>query len=307
MRLSATRSIVKLSCLLLSLSFLSGCVNLEEVRDFSRQSAAITASTQALEYEQGWGGRKADLTRIAESYPVINPREEFKAREIDVPNADVKDLKPEQKKAIESVQEVLSKYMTQLAALAEDEVVSVDKEVDKLVENLNNFPGSTQDKASKEQGNAAYGAIVKLIKLPQDAWRQYKLKQLIVENDTNIRLLTDLLAEKTKNIAHRIQAEGIETDEWYTRIEQDYPARNFIDAVGGNELRIARFDESKAKARAALAAADAIKKFGTIHHEMAVKLTTFNSDSTRDLIANVKVAKEEVEKARKQYQAAFPD
>ncbi|WP_137806376.1 hypothetical protein [Pseudomonas sp. G(2018)] len=307
MRLSAIRSLVQLSGLLLSLSLLNGCANLEEIRDFSNQSAAITASTQALNYEQTWEARKKNLINVAQSYPLCKKVENVCVQYIDIPKADVQTLSEDEKKAIESVQSVLSKYMVQLAALAGDDVVSVDKNVDELVKDLNGFPGSAEDKESREKRNAAYGAIVKLVKLPLEGWRQYKLKQLIIENDADIQLLVDLLSEQTKNTANRILTEELETNQWYGRIVQAYPANNFIDAFGNIQSRKDRLAESNAKTNAAFAASDAIKKFGTVHHEMAMNLSSFNSRSMKDLIANVKAAKEDVEKARKQYQAAFAD
>lgn len=115
--------------------------------------------------------------------------------------------------------------MAQLAALADEDVVKVDANVDGLVKNLNDLPEVGEE---KEKVNAAYGAVLKLIKLPLEAWRQYELKKLMVESDPDIQVLTRVLYKETKLTANDIKAEGVEVNNWIRRMSYRDSAKSFM-------------------------------------------------------------------------------
>jgi len=304
MRSPAIRPILKLSvCILISIS-LNGCANLEEIRDFSKQSAAITASTQAFDYELQWKERKAEYTSISKNYPAKSDGNGLKAGSFDVPKANTLELNEAEIKSVRSVHTTLANYMLAISALADDSAIETNSKVDELVKDLNEFP-LPADEAERKKRNEAYGAILKLIKLPLEAWRQYELRQVIIEADPDITTLTNLLSLQTANMAHRINTEGREVDSWYARRVSDYPAESFVQAVEGDQARKARLTDTTEKYNAAIASSEAIAKFGTIHHQMAEDLGTFNTRSVKTLISNIKTARLEVEKARDQYKNAF--
>jgi hypothetical protein len=286
-------------------ALLQGCVNLAEVRDFSKQSSAITASTQAFDYEMAAAQRNTEYQQISRAYPVRVAQGQRKVGDIDFPDVPRPLLlNAAQQQSIRSVHRVLAKYMLQVSALADDSAIDTDRHVDALVKDLNDFP-SAADPTERAKRNDAYGALLKLIKLPLDGWRHYELKTIIHEADPDITLLTELLALQTENMAHRIATEGREVDAWYARRLAEYPSQSFSATLESNELRKTNLAASKQKYVAAMASAAAIAQFGEIHHQMDLQLGMLNSDSVKRLMANIRTARLEVEEARQQYHDAF--
>jgi hypothetical protein len=166
---------------------LIGCANLETVRDFAKQSAALTAGPEIIDYWGTWDERSKRFdTAIAKLPP----------RNGDLPHGPTSPLSAptkEELEAVKALQAVLSAYMSKLGSLADDNLTDVSKQVDGLVENLNKLPGDSSEEKRKAR-NSAYGTIIKLVKLPLEAYRHYEVQKLIRENDDNIQLLTEGLS-----------------------------------------------------------------------------------------------------------------
>lgn len=278
--------------------FLSGCANLESVRDFSKQSASLTSGPQAIDYWASWDERSKRFNAVVNKLPPLN---NAPAKGPTVPLAPPS---KEQVQAIKSLQAVLSAYMSKLGALAEDDVVDVSKQVDGLVENLNSLPANNSDERKK--ANAAYGEIIRLVKLPLDAYRHRKIKQLIVENDQNIQALTGGLSVAMGSVAKFTTAEKVSVLTWYDLITGDYPAPyNFANAYQWEKDRNSIAEAYDSKAEAISAYENALKTIGSLHSEMAENLSTFNSQSFKILASSLQDAKDEIIAARTQYKEAF--
>lgn len=146
MQLSASQSIVKLSTLLLSLLLMQGCVNLEAVRDFSKQSAALTSASDALDYRLAWPERRKEYDDIASSLPPKN------GTPASGPSLKATVLDEKQVEAIKSIHITLATYMEKLGELADDKIIDVSSQVDGLVKNLNDLPDVNDD---RKKSNAA--------------------------------------------------------------------------------------------------------------------------------------------------------
>lgn len=297
MRLSAIQFIVKLSVLLSSLLLVQGCVNLEAVRDFSKQSAALTSASDALDYRLAWPERRKEYDDIAKSLP---PKGGTPASG---PTLPATKMDKAQEKTIKSVHIALASYMEKLGELADDKIIDVSPKVDGLVKNLDNLPDSDDD---RKKSNAAYGAILKLLKLPLDAYRQAKIKDLIIENDDSVQQLTNLLAAQTKNISMSIESERGNVLLWLKETDRKYPQQaSLMYAIQKRNVKSEIEEKYKGKAEAINSYSAALTKIGETHHDMAEKLQKYDTDAFKLLESNLKSAKEQIEQARKQYAAAF--
>lgn len=63
----------------------------------------------------------------------------------------------------------------------------------------------------------------------------------------------------------------------------------------------------KGKAEAVESYSVALTKIGSTHHEMAEKLKVYDKEAFKLLQSNLESAKNQIEEARKQYEAAFDD
>ncbi len=297
MRMAAIQSFVKVSVSLFFMLLLHGCVNLEAVRDFSKQSAALTSASDALDYRLAWPERRKEYDDIAKSLPPKG------GEPASGPTLLPTKLDETQEKAIKSVHIALATYMEKLGELADDKIIDVSSQVDGLVKNLDDLPDADDD---RKKTNAAYGAILKLLKLPLDAYRQAKVKDLIIENDESVLQLTSLLSAQTKNISMSIESERGNVLLWLKETDRKYPQKaSFMYEVQKRSAKLEIEEKYKGKAEAVNLYSAALTKIGKTHHDMAEKLKTYDKDGFKLLESNLKSAKEQIEQARKQYKAAF--
>ncbi|MHD0645042.1 hypothetical protein ACYPKM_05405 [Pseudomonas aeruginosa] len=320
--MSAVTTVVKLLFSASIIALFSGCANLKDIQDLSKETAAITASKDALAYEQGWKEKKDDYNSTFKYFSEKEYKENLASYHREIkrnPNSSITPpvmrnepqlpnhvpYSDEEVKAVHALQTVLATYMSQISELASDDVIKVDTQVKGLVDNLDKLPVEEDNKDKRDKRNAAYGAILSLLSIPLDAWRQYELKGVIQKNNDDIQLLTSLLAEVTESVGRRISAEASYSYIWYYTLSKAYPSSSFQEAVGGGEAQRIKKDSDLAKGDATIAAAESIRSFGKIHNEMASDLSTFNTKSMKNLLSSVKDAKSKVEKVREQYKEAF--
>lgn len=289
---------IKISSGIITAVLLTGCANLESVRDFSKQSASLTSGPEAIDYWANWDKRSQRYNAIVGKLPPIN---NVLAKG---PTGPLSPPTKEQVQAIKALQSVLSAYMSKLGALAEDDLVDISKQVDGLVENLNNLPSNNPDE--KKKANDAYGEIIKLVKLPLDAYRHRKVKQLIVENDTNIQALTKGLSVAMGSVAKFADAERQSVLTWYEITTGDYPSPpSFANAYQWEKDRKSIIESHESKAAAISAYEKSLVTIGSLHSEMAKNLSAFNTQSFKILASSLKDARSEIIAARDQYKKAF--
>ena len=312
MRMSAVNRFAKTYSAIALLTILSACVNLEEVQKFSSQSAALTSSNEINSYLQKGSERQKEYEYISQRL-VENVNCSATANDEEpcppVLNAPLFPfgLTSDNQKAIASLHKVLSKYMANLAILAGDNLASIEGSVNDLVSNLNNLPytANSDSKEEKEKQNAAYGAILKLISIPQDIWRHYELKKVIEENDKSVTTLTTLLSQILKDQSDQIEKEIVVIDIWYNEALVKFPPKSLDGLLTVAQSKNAKLADIVAKKNAALKYSAALKEIGDTHHKLAVESGSLDSDSGKRIIAYVKAAREKVVAARKQYDEAF--
>lgn len=204
---------------------LTGCANLETVRNFAKQSASLTSGSDAIDFWGKWNERSKRFDAVIAKLP---SKEEGKTPE--GPTSPINVPTKEELEAVKALQSVISAYMDKLGSLAEDDIIDVSKQVDGLVENLNKLPSDIPDEKQKKV-NAAYGAVIKLVKLPLNAYRHYKIRELIRENDHNIQMLTAGLSVSMGSIAKFTELEKNSVLNWYEIITLRYSSpSNFSSA-----------------------------------------------------------------------------
>jgi hypothetical protein len=300
----------------------AGCVNLEEVQKFTEQSAALSSSNEITGYLDKGTARRERLEEANNSLLYSVDCDEYSSRQARIQKKKKGEitcpplltvppfpagLNEENKKSIASLHVVVSDYMAKLAILSGSDVVSVDKSTGDLVSNLNKLPytAASASKEEKEKRNAAYGALVKLISIPLDLWRQHELKRILQENDESISVLLGLLASVLHDQSGKIDSESRVVSNWYNLADGTFPS----DTLGGvlyvkNE-RDTKLAEISSKKKAAEAYSEALLEIKKTHHKLATESGSIDSDSAKQIIVYVKAAREKIVAARKQYDEAF--
>lgn len=276
-----------------------GCADLSVVRDFSKQSASLTSAPEAIDYWGGWSDRSKQYDAITAKLPL---RGGSVAKGPTGPKAVPS---KEEIEAVKSLQSVLSAYMTKLGALADDNLVDVSKQVDGLVDNLNKLPTNLPEEKSQEI-NAAYGAIIKLVRQPLDTYRHYKIRAIIQENDGNIQLLTESLSLVMASVGKFSEQEKNSVMNWYEIITLRYPAeQSFSSAYQWGKNRDSIVQVYQGKSAALESYRKALQTIGESHHMMAKDLDSFNSDSFKRLSSSLNDARDQIISARDKYRKAF--
>lgn len=213
----------------------AGCANLTAVRDFSKLTSEVTASTPAI---QSYPAATRELARLA-------PADE-RAKRNDEARAAV-----DQTKVAELGLRTLSLYFAALAKLADDSTI--------------NMPSSSIGNSLQSLGaiNTSMvtptNALINLLtKAALDGWRRRAIATLIEDANDSVKALAEQLADFAKGVAETYRSDISQANIYYRNLE----ARSGDPAVRAvlDEYRIARVDDySKARDRA-LAAETALRK-----------------------------------------------
>jgi len=289
----------KRATIVITLFLLTACANLESVRDFAKHSASLTCGTEVIDYWGKWDERSERFDAVIKKLP----------QKADQPLKGP--IKPkslptkEELQEIKALQSVLSAYLSKLGSLADDSITDVSKQVEGLVGNLNKLP-SDMSEEKRKQVNAAYGEIIKLVKLPLDAYRHYKVRELIRENDDNIQAITEGLSIAIDSVAKFSDAEKNSVINWYDIITGTYPPQpNFSSAYQWEKDRAAIIEIYKGKTTAIIAYKEAILTIGASHSKMAKELSSVSTESFKRLVVSLINAKEQIDIAREKYRKAF--
>ncbi len=166
-------------------ALLTGCADLQAVRQFSKTSAATADYNDIV----------ADYLKSPERQKLYQP--ENKHAELD----DLTKRREQQKKLFDSAQGTLVIYMSTLGDLAADDLPNVDNEIDGFNKALETakFVGDG-DAAIKTETATAAGAIAKVvIRAVLDHWRQAETAQIIKDTDSNVQSVIVGLCAVLKN------------------------------------------------------------------------------------------------------------
>lgn len=280
---------------------LSGCANLEGVRDFAKKSAALSSGTEAVQYWASWDKRSKALAEITTGLSKA------------VAPAAPKVATDDEVKSVLALHGALAAYMSTLGDLADGSLPDVSKQVDGLVENANKFPiaaseGLTEEQAKekREKINSAYGSLIKLLKLPLQAYQHTKVRQFVEQNDEHVQRIIEGLSLSSRAFEDFFVAERGNVESWYNLNSSLYPAApSLLAAFQSAEQKSALLQSYDDKAKALKSYRAALKTIGEEHQKLVTGITNFNSGTLKHTLSSLADAREQVIQARDEYRKAF--
>jgi len=244
-----------IQCIILVL-FMSGCASMEAVQNYASYSQSTIESVKPVAKDF-----YASCTR-ANSFKPLNSHSECKAEQ-------------EASKAILMVSNVLGEYAAALGALAADELVSYETDINAVTAEIK---GLNVEDLEKNKINAV-GSIAKLIsKATASAYRQKQVVNFIRESDTLITIVTDTLADIIENnYSTAIEMEISAWKDGYKRVEISARTEMPIEWEAYSKAQWKYRAELDAKLNAVKNLAKSIRKIGSTHVKLkndAAKLTS---------------------------------
>jgi hypothetical protein len=263
------------SVLLLFVLLTSGCVDQSAVRNFANIGSEVTASDPVI---SGWQGNFTVAHQVALS-PEMSKAAPGLAAQLEQAAADADKYAP----IAEQAAQTLSLYLHALSLLADDKLPDVNSQaqsIDKSLAALKVDSATPRGLAAK----GASGSILRLLQIPIDQWRQYKLRQLIVEANPYVQLITEFLATTADAIDTADKVVGETLTKYY-----EVSALNSHDSGVRALLRYTLSQEDASVAvsrqRAATAAA-AFTAIGRDHAVLAKNADDLSNEAVRTTLAN---------------------
>jgi hypothetical protein len=252
---------VRLSLVLvLALLATAGCANLTAVRDFSKLTSEVTASTPAI---QSYPAAMREMARLA-------PPNERATR-----NAEARAAVDETKVA-ELGLKTLSLYFAALAKLADDSTISAPS---------SNIGNSLQSLGAIKQDMAApTNAIVNLLtKAALDGWRRQAVAKLIEGANESVSVLAEQLANFAKSVAQVYDRDISEAEVYYSM----WQARSADPGVRAilDEYRVARIADYARSRDVALAAEVALRRIRQAQADLYAHRSDLNGAELKGLLA----------------------
>jgi len=248
----------------------SACANLSAVRDFAKTSSAVTASEPVI---SGWS-HVYDTARMMAASPQMKKaapelqktlEQETKGATADVPLA------------LEAGR-ALGLYMNVLAALADDKLPDVSDQASNISSSLNTL-GAVNTNAKD-----ATTALLKLIGISLDTWRQRAISDLVKKSNQDVQTIAAFLAAAANVVGKADKFAMAVTDQYW----EATGALSKDPGVQALLLRAERQDDQVYATRMAQAdAAQAVfKRIAAAHDLMAKNADSLSGDEVRNALSN---------------------
>jgi hypothetical protein len=265
------RTLLAVALLGVVLPLVSGCANLQAVRDFAKTSAAT-----------------ADYKQIVTDYATSPDRQQRYQPQRSAPQlAAQAKRRAEQKPTLEAAQTVLVEYMTALGDLAADDLPKVDSQVEALGKALEKakFVGDGDAAIGKETATAA-GSIAKILtRAVLDHWRQRQTSRIVREANDSIQIVTAGLRE----IVLKDFGASLDTESETVR---KYFETSMVAATSGGDkdavpplariLWLEHSDEINARRAKLTAYADVLAKIGEGHADLNKNVDRLRDEVLRE-------------------------
>jgi hypothetical protein len=192
----------------------SGCVDLAPVRDYADAAGNLVSGREIVDR---WKNSDVELQRRTEALfdkPVPPRRDEATQKRAEAAANE-----------LYKVHDVLGEYFAAVAQLAADELPNVDKQTASLSDAI-----TMLDRNFGAPEQAAFQAVVGLLSLPLDAYRQKQLGLLLASQRDNIDRLLSILERSSAVIASDLKAEQQAVADPFSRLlgDVDNPALRFL-------------------------------------------------------------------------------
>ncbi|MGD0821922.1 MAG: hypothetical protein ABSA71_14390 [Desulfomonilia bacterium] len=261
--------------------FMSGCTSMEAVQKYASYSQSTIESVKPVAKDF-----YASCTRT-NSFKPLNSHSDCKTEQ-------------EASKAILTVSNVLDEYAVALGALAADELVSYDTDIDAMTTEIKGL----KVKGLEENKVDAVGSLAKLIsKAATSAYQQQQVGNFIRESDTSITTVTETLSSIIeKNYSTAIEMEISAWEDGYKRVERAARTEKPLEWEAYSKAQWKDRAELDAKLNAVKDLAKNIREIGSTHTKLkkdAEKLTG------KEVAAFVRSFVEEAKPVIKEVQDAF--
>lgn len=222
-----------------------GCADLSAIQGYAQISTESAQYTKLVDQYVEYPSR-------LKQYGADYSSQEYKRKEA---------AREAQKKALLALHETVAEYMATLNALAGDDTVVYDKEIDALGKAI-----TDAEFADKTQSEAA-SALAKLIaKAVTDGWRQKKLKELILAADENLQLVLGGLQTMMSAFNVDLDGEAGAIKSYYGTTKKQLSDPTAIVAL--EEWRIHHESENRERRAAVEAYSKILSAIGNGHKEL---------------------------------------
>ena len=203
-------------------------------------------------------------------------------------------------KAILKIANVLNDYGAALSALASDELVSYDADIDGLTKELKNLNIKNLD----NQKVTAVGDLAKFIaKCATSAYQQKQVEKFIKESNDSVKNVTNILADIIeKNYRQAVNEEISAWENDYKRVEKEARDKKPIEWASYSQGQWHNREELEKKLNSTSDLAKSIREIGSTHEKLK---NDADSLSSKEVAAYVRNFVNEVKPVIQEMQEAF--
>jgi hypothetical protein len=253
----------------------SACVDLTAVHEFANTGSQIAANASVI---SDW----KDTYNVAHQ-AALSP-------ELHKSDPELVRILEENKERLEqytplagTASHTLSLYLQTLALLADDKLPDVSSQA----KSIDNSLVALKVESTNTKGLAAKGsaqAILQLLEIPLDLWRQYKLKDIILKSDKDVQILTRFLSDAADEINTLDKNAGEILTKYY-----EVSSLNTRDSGVRALLRRTVWEEDESTTTSRQQAAKAAAAFTTIgkdHAALAKSADDLSGSAVKTTLAN---------------------
>lgn len=266
---------------------LSACADLGPIRDYAKASQDLTSGTEVI---SRW--KNSDI-ELAKANPLFD-------KEINLRRPpDVQKKADEAANNLLKIHAALGEYFSAVTLLADDVLPSVKNQSGNLSNSI-----KLLDPSFDEADQTAFKAVTELLSIPLDAYRQKEVIKLIKSQDDNVERLLTVLEQ-----ASLVIESDIEKGEAKQSMQPYYILLGDVKDKGIRFLvRERMLSNRKANYQPVLSAIkkyrDAISSVKEQHKKIAAAVSS-DKEGLKQLAAELKVAKQQIESARKAVETAI--
>ncbi len=269
----------KLSLISIIFLLFNACTDLGPIRDYAKASQDLTSGQEIV---NRWKNSDVELTKPQPLFdgPINTRRDEESQKHAE-----------EAAKNLIKIHNVLGQYFSAVALLADDGLPSVKTQSDSLSNSI-----KLVDSNFNEADQAAFKAILNLLSIPLDAYRQKAVIKLIKEQDENVEKLLTILEQSSLVIESDIRSEADASTQPYYSMLGDIKDKGVRYLI-----REKMFINKKTSYQPLFAAIanyrSAIANIKYQHKKIATSASS-SKDNLKQTLAELKDAKKQIESAK---------
>lgn len=270
---------IKLMIVSITLLLFNACTDLGPIRDYAKASQDLTSGQEIV---NRWKNSDIELTKPQPLFDdPVNKRRDAESQK----------RAEEAAKNLIKIHNVLGQYFSAVALLADDGLPTVKSQSESLSNAI-----KLVDANFNQTDQVAFQAILNLLSIPMDAYRQKAVIKLIKDQDENVDKLLTILEQSSIVIESDIKSEAdASTQPYYIMLGdiQDKGIRYLI-----REKMLLNKNTNYQPLFAAIANyRRAIVNIKTQHKKIASSVGS-NKDNFKQILAELKDAKKQIESAK---------